>query len=155
MKVITSKNLDSIDLPLQLNISFEKVHRIYEKYSQKESESHPFHKSAIKMVAEIEKHPELIDGFSDFTLFDTLQDKISLLLEPLFPEPLLLNEIKAATIPFTFTSFKFTTRFENILKNAGEDFEIKVRNFEDDLLYIYGCTMILADVYEYYIDLKY
>ncbi len=32
--------------------------------------------------------------------------------------------------------------------------KLKVRNFEDDLLYIYGCTMILATVYDYNIDLK-
>jgi hypothetical protein len=154
MKVNTTKDLESIDLPLQLNISFEKVHQIYQKYSQKESESHPFHKSAKIMKSKIEEFPELIDGFSDLQLLEKHSELISLILEPLFPEALLLNEIKSATVPFTFNSFKFTTRFENIIKDAGEGFEVKVRNFEDDLLYIYGCTMILAAVYGYEIDLK-
>lgn len=154
MKVITSNNLEPIELPLQLNISFEKVHQIYQKYSKKESESHPFHKSAKVMKSRIEEFPELIDGFSDMQLLEKHNELIDLLLEPLFPEPLLLNEIKSATIPFTFNSFKFTTRFENIINDAGEGFEIKVRNFEDDLLYIYACTMILASVHGYVLDLK-
>ncbi len=125
MKILKPESQQPIELPLQLKVSFEKVFLMYKKYTGNDFKEHPFHKSAKIMVAEIEKHPELIDGFSDFNLLEELQDKISLLLEPLFPEPLLLNEIKSATIPFTFTSFNFTTRFENIIKNAGENFEIK------------------------------
>ena len=154
MKILKPENQLPIELPLQLKISFEKVFLMYKKYTGDDFIDHPFHKSAKLMVAEIEKHPELIDGFSDFNILEKLEDKISLLLEPLFPEPLLLNEIKSATIPFTFTSFKFTTRFENILNNAGDGYFAKPRNFEDDLLFIYGCTMILASVYNYNIDLK-
>jgi hypothetical protein len=143
-----------IELPLQLKISFEKVFLMYKKYTEEDFKEHPFHKSAKRMIAEIEKHPELIDGFSDFSVLETLKDEISLLLEPLFPEALLLNEIKAATIPFTFTSFKISTRFENILNNAGENYVVKPRDFEDDLLFIYGCTMILSAIYNYHIDLR-
>ncbi len=154
MKIVKSDVDHTIELPLQLKVSFEKVFLMYKRYASEDFIEHPFHKSAAKMVAEIEKHPELVEGFTDLSLLDSLKDEIDLLLEPLFPEILQLNEIKSATIPFTFTSFKFTERFENIIKNAGENFEIKVRNFEDDLLYIYACTMILADVYGYVIDLK-
>jgi len=154
MKIKHTNNHESIELPLQILVSFEKVFLLYQKYSKEEYKNHPYYLAAKKMIAEIEKTPELIHGFSDFSLFETHKEIIDLLLEPLFPEPLLLNEIKTATIPFTFTSFKFTTRFENIIKNAGPDYEIKVRNFEDDLLYIYGCTMILASVYGYHVDLK-
>lgn len=154
MKIVKSDVDHTIELPLQLKVSFEKVFLMYKRYAREDFIEHPFHKSAAKMVAEIEKHPELVEGFTDLSLLDSLKDEIDLLLEPLFPEILQLNEIKSATIPFTFTSFKFTERFENIIKNAGENFEIKVRNFEDDLLYIYACTMILADVYGYVIDLK-
>ena len=143
-----------IELPLQLKISFEKVFLMYKKYTEEDFKEHPFHKSAKRMIAEIEKHPELIDGFSDFSVLETLKDEISLLLEPLFPEALLLNEIKAATIPFTFTSVKISTRFENILNNAGENYVAKPRDFEDDLLFIYGCTMILSAIYNYHIDLR-
>ena len=154
MKILESNSYETIELPLQLQISFEKVFLMFKKYSTEEYKEHPFHTAANNMIAEIEKIPELIHGFSDFSLLETHKETIDLLLEPLFPEPLLLNEIKSATIPFTFTTFKFTDRFENIIKNAGENFEIKVRNFEDDLLYIYGCTMILSSVYGYNVDLR-
>ncbi|MFN0728855.1 GAF domain-containing protein [Polaribacter gochangensis] len=154
MKIKRTNNNESIELPLQISVSFEKVFLMYKNYSKDEYKEHPNHLAAKNLVAEIAKTPALIDGFSDFTLFDTHKKNIDLLLNPLFPEPLLLNEIKSATIPFTFTSFKFTTRFENIIKNAGTDFEVKIRNFEDDLLYIYACTMILGSVYKYPVDLK-
>ena len=154
MKILKSENQHPIELPLQLNISFEKAFLMYKKYTEDDFKDHPFHKSAKIMVAELEKHPELIEGFSDFSILKKLEDKVDLLLEPLFPEALLSNEIKAATIPFTFTSFKFTTRFENILNNAGDNYDLNPRNFENDLLFIYGCTMILAYVYNYNIDLK-
>lgn len=154
MKIVNSKTAPEIDLPLQLSISFEKVFSMYKKYTSEEFKEHPFHNSSKKMVAIIEEDRELIDGFTDLTLLEKHKEKIDLLLQPLFPEPLLLNEIKAATIPFTFTSFKFTTRFENIIKNSDENLVLKPRDFEDDLLYIYGCTMILASVYGYVIDLK-
>ena len=32
------------------------------------------------------------------------EEQVEMLMEPLFPEPLLLNEIKAASVPFSFTS---------------------------------------------------
>ena len=154
MKILESNSHEAIELPLQLQISFEKVFLMFKKYSTEEYKEHPFHNAANNMIAEIKKTPELIEGFSDFSLLETHKEIIDLLLEPLFPEPLLLNEIKSATIPFTFTTFKFTDRFKNIIKNAGDNYEIKVRNFEDDLLYIYGCTMILSSVYGYHVDLR-
>ena len=154
MKIIESNNVENIELPLQLNISFQKVFVLFEKYADKEYLDHPFHDAAKKMVALFENHPELNDGFSDLALLDTYKEQIDLLLEPLFPEPLQLNEIKSASIPFSFTSFKFTERFENLLNNAGEDYELTVRNFEDDSMYVMACTFILGFVYGYSIDVK-
>jgi hypothetical protein len=154
MKIVQSSHDATLELPLNLHISFEKVLDLFKKYAQKDFESHPFHTAAIKMISEIEKYPELIDGFSDFSLLEKYKEQIDLLLEPLFPEILLDNEIKAASIPFSFTSFKFTNRFEKILNDAGDDYEFLIRNFEDDLMYIYACTMILGTVYGYQVDLK-
>lgn len=154
MKIVKSNLNDNMELPMQLNISFKKVFSMFEKYATKEFKEHPYHKSALQMVEEFKKYPELIEGFSDFSLLDKYSDQIDLLLDPLFPEPLLLNEIKAASIPFSFTSFKFTTRFENILKNAGENYELNIRNYEEDSMYIMSCTFIMGIYYGYPIDLK-
>ena len=106
------------------------------------------------MVKVVEKYPELIEGFSDLSLLEKYKSQIDLLLSPLFPEALLSNEIKAASIPFSFVSFKFTTRFEKIIEDAGDDFQLQARNFDSDLFYIYSCVWIIATVYDYYIDLK-
>ena len=154
MKIIESNKIEEVELPLQLNISFQKVFVLFEKYADLEFADHPFHDAAKKMVAIFTKHPELNDGFSDLTLLETYKEQINLLLDPLFPEPLRLNEIKSASVPFSFTSFKFTDRFENILNNAGEDYELNVRNFEDDDMYIIACTFILGFVYNFKVDVK-
>lgn len=143
-----------MELPLQLNVSFEKIYLMLKQYASEDSKDHPYYHSASVLVKEVEKYPELINGFSDFSLLEKHKEIIDILLEALFPEILSLNEIKAATIPFSFTSFKFTKRLENILNNAGEDYELKVRDFEDDALYIMACTFILATAYNYPIDLK-
>ncbi|MBL4668976.1 MAG: GAF domain-containing protein [Flavobacteriales bacterium] len=154
MKVIQANDLNKLELPLQFSISFHKVFSMYEKYASAEFEKHPFHNSAKIMLKEMADVPELIEGFSDFKLLEKHQEKIELLLKPLFPESLLLNEIKAASIPFSFTSFMFTTRFEDIINDAGKDFKLRIRNFDDDLFYIHACIMILSSVYNYSIDLK-
>ncbi|MGY0407557.1 MAG: GAF domain-containing protein, partial [Polaribacter sp.] len=131
MKIIESSLVAGIELPLQLNISFQKVFVMFKKYALKENENHPFHNSSKEIVCQLEKYPELIHGFSDYSLLEKYKKQINLLLTPLFPEPLLNNEIKAVCIPFSFTSFKFTSRFEKIIENAGEDYEFQVRNFQD------------------------
>ncbi|MDP5106195.1 MAG: GAF domain-containing protein [Polaribacter sp.] len=154
MKIRVSKSISERELPLQLNISFQKIFELFQKYANIQFIDHPFHESAKKIVQNFENYPELISGFSDISFLEKYKEQIDLLLNPLFPEPLLLNEIKAASIPFSFTSFKFTDRFESIIKNAGESYELDVRNFEDGGMYIMACTFILSFVYDYNVDLK-
>ena len=154
---MTIRNFHSssdLELPLHINISFKVIYDHFKKFTNDEYKGHPYHISAKHMVEEIDKVPELIEGFSDFSLLEKHEEIINLLLEPLFPEILTSNEIKAATVPFSFTCFKFTNRFEKILDNAGDDYLFEVRNFEPDAMYIYACTLILAAVYNYNVDLK-
>ncbi|WP_237274407.1 GAF domain-containing protein [Tenacibaculum ovolyticum] len=154
MEVRKLEEFKNIELPLQLNISFARIYTMLKEYASDNFKDHPFNISANLLVKEVEEHPELINGFSDVSLLKKHEAIIDILLEALFPEILTLNEIKAATVPFSFTSFKFTKRFENILKNAGDGYELKVRNFEDDKMYIMACTFILNTVYKHPIDLK-
>ncbi|WP_271406209.1 GAF domain-containing protein [Tenacibaculum soleae] len=154
MEVRKLKKFQNTELPLQLNVSFKKIYTMLKEYKNSNSKNHPFDTSVNILIKEIENHPELIEGFSDLSLLKKHEETIDILLEALFPEILTLNEIKAATIPFSFTSFKFTKRLENILKNAGEGFEFKVRDFEEDKMYIMACTFILNMYYNHPIDLK-
>lgn len=154
MKVVQAQELNSYDLPLQFSVSFHKAVTSFEKYATEEFKGHPFHVSAIEIIKEIKKTPELIEGFSDFSLLTKHKDKIELLLKPLFPDELSQNEIKAASVPFSFTSFMFTSRFEKIVDEAGDDFIIMPRNLEPNLFYIHACTMILGLCHGYNMDLK-
>ena len=152
MVIKHSESPEKSELPLQLKISFEKVFSFFKKYA--ENKTHPFHTSAKVMVAKFKKHPELINGFEDVSLLDKYEDIINLILNPLFPEALQLNEIKAASVPFSFTTFKITERFQNILNNATDDYEFNIRNMEKDELYRNACIMILNACYGYNIDFK-
>tara|TARA_B100000809_G_scaffold263671_1_gene317503 strand:- start:2924 stop:5314 length:2391 start_codon:yes stop_codon:yes gene_type:complete len=154
MKIRQAKELDDYDLPMQFSISFHKAVRSFERYATEEFKEHPFHTSAKEIIKEIKKTPELIEGFSDFSLLTKHQDKIELLLKPLFPEELSENEIKAASIPFSFTSFMFTSRFDKIVEEAGDSFTIIPRNLEPDMFYIHACTMILGVCHGYDLDLR-
>lgn len=142
------------ELPVKLQISFRKLYQFISQYTSEENTKHPFHSAALKVKEQVEKLPFLIDGFSDFDLIEKHRDIIDIMLEPLFPEILQHNEIKAAMLPFSFKSFRLSTRFQNIVKNAGDNFELKIRNFDYDLMYRQVCAFILQVHYGYAIDLS-
>lgn len=154
MEIRNLQGVEKLELPVSFSISFKKIVDGIERYASDTLKTHPFHQTSKVLLNKIEQYPELISGFSDFSLLEKHNETIDLLLAALFPEILSTNEIKTATIPFSFTSFKFTERFKTILENAGEDYELKVRNFEDDTMYIFVCTFILNYVYKFTVDLK-
>ena len=133
MKIIYSNNIEDSQLPLKLNISFKKVIEVYKNYAIENNKF--YHKSASKVVKELEKYPELEEGFSDFSLIEKYKEQIKLILKPLFPDLLSLNEIKAVSIPFDFTSFNLTQRFKDILENAGENYQLKIRDYQGIVLW--------------------
>ena len=153
MKKHLLKSIDSVELPLDLRISFDKVMDTYEKYTTEEYKDHPYYLAAHEMKAKYDGVPEFREGFANVDLIEENRELVDMLLEPLFPEVLSSNEIKAACIPFSFTAFKFTERFQKILENAGEGFDLQIRNFSNDHLYINACAFILNVVYGYNIDL--
>ena len=59
------KSIDSIELPLDLKISFKKVMDIYSKYTSEEYKDHPYYLAAHEMKSRYESIPEFEDGFSD------------------------------------------------------------------------------------------
>ena len=50
MNTFTPENQEHIELPLQLQISFEKVFFMYQKYTKESFKDHPFHEYAKRMV---------------------------------------------------------------------------------------------------------
>ncbi|AZQ44260.1 GAF domain-containing protein [Nonlabens ponticola] len=80
-------------------------------------------------------------------------DSIHLVLAELFPESLTNNEIKAATIPFSTTLFNCTRRLENLLKDAGEDFDFDFMENSQFNQFRLACGIILNKIYNQKLDI--
>jgi len=152
MRIIPSNYNLITDLPLKLKISFEAIFEYLETII--EDKNHLLYEFAIKILEEYKAYPELRTGFEDPKKLEQYNYQIDKLLDILFPELLQSNEIKAASIPFEFTTFKLSKRFENILNDAGNDYELKLRNFDEDNIYILSCIFILGYYYNVNLDFR-
>ena len=97
-------------------------------------------KSLLQQIAGI---PELRTGIQDLHLIKDNEELIGYLLADLFPTALTHNEIKAVTIPFQNFTFNYTQRFQKILSEAGIDFDMTIRDFDEHQFYIMNCCIIL------------
>ncbi len=152
MHIIPSNQDSETLLPLKLVISFESIFEYLEAISKKEE--HVLHPTAVKLLDETKDFKVLREGFEDKNYLFTYEKEIDRLLDIMFPELLQTNEIKAATIPFDFTMFKFSSRFKSILEKSGDSYEIEMRDYDESMLYIMSCTFILAFVYKINFDFK-
>ncbi len=137
--------------PAVVKISFAPVFESLRKLSKDEDAS--VADFANKLLDDLKPYPELEAGFSDHSLVKKYEQPIAKLLRILFPDALRTNEIKGVTAPFGFKPFFTSTRFHNILKAAGDDFEISVMNYTDDEVYIFVCCVILGQLYHYPVDI--
>ncbi|MGB5499346.1 MAG: GAF domain-containing protein [Maribacter sp.] len=143
---------DEEEFPLQRFISF---HKLLEQYDVMAESDDPFLVSKAKYILDAQApYPELREGFSDIALLKKHEKVIKILLQDLFTSVLGKNEIKTASLPYFDLIFNSTERFENILNNAGKDFELKVRGISEEFSYIMGCTIILSFHYGYNLDFK-
>lgn len=140
------------DSPLQIKISFKKLLEAYEK--QKVSDNDFLAQRAAYILKVASGIPELTGGFEDPTLLDTYNKEIDIILQDAFSSVLTRNEIKAATIPFENLFFNTSSRFEKIVKDAGSNFELKIRNMPEGHLYILACSVILKFHYGVDMDFK-
>ena len=144
---------DLQDFPLQIQLSFSKVLEMLTK-RMKQSEN-KITQGYLKSILEYaESYPELIEGIDDFDKLHDYDEALSTLLDNLFPAVLTKNEIKAATIPFKNKFFNPTKRFAAILKEAGPDFEFKIRDLDPEFYYILGCVIVLNSYYGYDVDIS-
>ncbi|MFD0975768.1 GAF domain-containing protein [Salinimicrobium gaetbulicola] len=139
------------EFPLDIRISFHKITQLYQKQLEKETST--ISKEYLeKMLDYVSEFPALTEGIDNSDDIVKYKDPIKILMKDLFPEILSDNQIKAISIPFHNLIFNSTTQFREILKHAGEDFNLSMRNLNQDLDYIYGCIMILNTYYGYDID---
>ncbi|MEL1243361.1 GAF domain-containing protein [Flavobacterium sp. DGU11] len=136
--------------PLIAKISFHKVLETLEEIAESDVDYRSDYAKAL--LRHTAPYPELRDGITDLSLLEKHEKLIKNLLADLFPTALTKNEIKAATIPFFNITFNHTDRFKQILMNAGEDFGISIRNFDDHQFYVFCCCLILNGYYGYHFD---
>ncbi|TBW26634.1 GAF domain-containing protein [Gramella sp. KN1008] len=141
------------DFPFDIKISF---HKVIEQYKEQLNhiESDISREYTQKMLKYISDYPQLSEGFDDLELLEKFREPIKVLLDDLFPTILTNNEIKAASVPFHNIIFNKSRRFKQILKNAGDDFHLALRNTDEDLIYIFACIQILKQLYGYNIDIS-
>ncbi|MHA3787609.1 GAF domain-containing protein [Flavobacterium hauense] len=131
--------------PLIARISFHKVLESLERIADSDVDYRSDYAKAL--LKHTEPYPELRDGITDLSLLDKHEALIKNLLADLFPTALQKNEIKAAAIPFFNFTFNRTERFNTILANAGDDFGMAIRNFEEHEFYIFCCCLVLNAYY--------
>ena len=143
---------ENIESPFELKVSFNKLLNHYEALANNEDEF--IAAKAKRVLRTAEAYPELRDGFSDYNILKEREKEISVILQDSFSPVLTKNEIKTASVPFHNLIFNSSERFKNIIKTAGDDFELKIKNMPEDDKYIIACTIVLAFCYGYNINFK-
>mgnify|MGYP001828455821 CR=1 FL=1 len=136
---------DSIESPMMLKVGFNKLLEHYEKLAKSNDEF--LSAKAKRVLKSAESYPELRDGFSNMQILEDREHEISVILQDSFAPVLTRNEIKTASVPFHNLIFNSSERFKNIIKIAGDDFELNIKNMPDDDRYIIACTIILNFCY--------
>ena len=152
MKIISSIGNKASELPLKLKISFEAVFDYLEKIVQ--DKNHYQYTTAFNLLEEYKKYPILREGFEDFKYLERYNKEIDKLLDIFFPAPLQDSEITSASIPVDFTAFKLSLKFQEILAEAGNDYQLKLRNYFESNVYISSCLYILENYHGIQIDFR-
>jgi predicted metalloenzyme YecM len=138
--------------PFNLQFSFHKIIERLENTAATDTGWRCVNAKAL--LEKIALHPELRDGITSIQQIEDNAELINELLADLFPEALTLNEIKAVSLPYQGFVFNKSKRFENILRDAGESFEINIRDFDEHQFYVLSCCMILYIFYGTHLDFR-
>ncbi len=143
---------ENIESPLVLKVSFNKLLEYYEDLAESKDD---FMAAKAKRVLKVAKqYPELRTGFTSPKVLKERKKEIGVILQDSFSPILTKNEIKTASVPFHDLIFNKSERFKNIIKTAGEGFELQIKNMPEDYRYIIACTIILKFCYGYDINFK-
>jgi hypothetical protein len=139
-------------MPFDIKLSLERVFQYWENKAQNGSASEKIHaKSVLESVAHVEL---LRQPISDIGIIEQHREEIEVLLSAMFPDILTTNEIKAASLPFYPVLFNMTKRLRNIIQKAGPDFKMRIKGFDENELYILGCSFLISLLYGVQINFK-
>ncbi len=137
--------------PFVLKFSFEKLIR---KMEAEASESSEYALSHQRILDKTKEFPELLNGIGNLDFFKDNETLMKELLRDLFPPMLTGNEIKAIGFPFYNFFFNPSKRFQSILKNAGENFDMLIKGLDPHRFYVMSCCIILRDFYKVPLNLS-
>lgn len=138
------------DTPFVIRLSFNPVIDDLDKVALNDSGERSLEAKAL--LKEIALHPELKVGITTMAQVEENAGLIKRLLHDYFPPVLGKNEIKGVSIPYRKLIFNHTERFKNILKAAGDDFDITIRDFDEHQFYVLSCCLILNEFYGTQLD---
>ncbi|MDQ3016313.1 MAG: GAF domain-containing protein [Bacteroidota bacterium] len=139
-------------MPFDIRLSLERIFQYWENKASQGSPSEQIHaKSILDAVAHaaVLRHP-----ISDIQLIETYAAEIEILLSAMFPDILSTNEIKAASLPFYPVLFNMSKRMKGIIQKAGPDFQMGIKGFDPDELYVLGCSFLISVIYKVNINFK-
>ena len=140
------------EMPMRHLISFDKLLKRYDAMAESDD---PLLVARAKEVLDAQApYPFLREGFDDVSLLNKHKDIIQIILRDSFAEVLTENEIKAASLPYYDIVFNASSRFQRIIENAGKNYKPVIRNQEEGIDYIMGCTVILSYYYGFLLDFK-
>ena len=140
------------DSPFRVQLCFDQVIDALELVAAGPASERSAH--ARSLLEEIRPYPELREGITHISQVEQNQELIRRLLADYFPEVLTRNEIKAISLPYRNIIFNHTDRFRNILKGAGADFNINIRNIDPHQVYVLSCCLILREYYNTHLDVS-
>ena len=101
-----------------------------------------------RILDKTKEFPELLDGITNLDFFEKNEILMKELLRDLFPPMLTENEIKAVSFPFYNFFFNPTKRFESIIKKAGDNFDMIIKDMDPHRFYVMSCCIVLNDFYD-------
>ncbi len=140
------------EAPLVQLVSFNKLLEHYDELAKSDDK---FAAMRAQHILDTQApYPELRDGFDDLSILEKRKEVIHTILADTFSTALTHNEIKAASIAFANVVFNSSKRFQKILEDAGDDFELEITNMSEDIQYIMQCTVILGFYYGFKVDFR-
>lgn len=133
--------------PFEVLISFEKYIDVLQHIRYNDHWDYRVN-YAESLIDTTKNFQELRKGFTDSSIIEKNEGLIKVLLADLFPTGLTHNEIKAAASPTAQIIFNYTERFSKILKDAGTDFNISPRSYDNGDYYIFSCCQILRTYFK-------
>lgn len=139
-------------MPFDIRLSLERVFQFWENKALNGTSTEQIHAKAI--LESVVHAEELRHSIADVFLIEKYYMEIETLLSSMFPDILSTNEIKAASLPFFPVLFNMTKRLKTIIGNAGPDFKMAIKGFDESEIYMLGCSFLLMVLYKANINFK-